>query len=101
MEAIVAEIAGLMAKIERLNERQLRANQQAQAVAERTAKKQESLKNKDVSNNICMAEVGGGVYNKAWVIKESLGLRLRCWGGGGVGGDDKNGCMIKLMCKLS
>ena len=33
MEAIVAEIARLMAKIERLNERQLRANQQAQAVA--------------------------------------------------------------------
>ena len=38
MEAIVAEIAGLMDKIERLNERQLRAKQQAQAVAERAAK---------------------------------------------------------------
>ena len=33
MKAIVAEIAGLMGKIERLNERQLWANQQAQAVA--------------------------------------------------------------------
>ena len=38
MEAIVTEIAGLMDKIERLNERQLRAKQQAQAVAERAAK---------------------------------------------------------------
>ena len=33
MKAIVAEIAGLMGKIERLNKRQLWANQQAQAVA--------------------------------------------------------------------
>ena len=57
MEAIVAEIAGLMAKIERLNERQLRANQQAQAVV---AKKWKSLKNEDVSVTICMVEVGGG-----------------------------------------
>ena len=38
MEAIVAEIAGLMDKIERLNEHQLWAKQQAQAVAERAAK---------------------------------------------------------------
>ena len=43
MEAIIAEIAGLMDKIERLNERQLRAKQQAQAVTERVAKKQVSL----------------------------------------------------------
>ena len=38
MEAIVAEIAGLMDKIERLNERQLQTKQQAQAVAERATK---------------------------------------------------------------
>ena len=38
MEAIVAEITGLMDKIKRLNERQLQAKQQAQAIAERAAK---------------------------------------------------------------
>lgn len=42
MDAIAAEIAGLMAKIERLHKRELRAEKQAQAVAERLAKKQVS-----------------------------------------------------------
>ena len=54
MEAIVAEIAGLMAKIKRLNERQFRAEQQTQAVTEQAAKKRESLKNEDVSVTTCM-----------------------------------------------
>ena len=44
VDAIVAEIAGLMAKIERLHERELRAEEQARAVAERLAKKQVSCK---------------------------------------------------------
>ena len=38
-EAIVAEITKLMAKIQRLHERELRAEQQAQAVAERSAQR--------------------------------------------------------------
>ena len=82
MEAFVAEVRELMAKIERLNERliQFRAEQQAQAAAERAAKKRESLKNEDVSVTTCMFEVEG-------------------WGVGG-GPDNKNGCTIKLMCKL-
>lgn len=40
-EAIVAEITKLMAKIQRLHERELRAEQQAQAVAERSAQRRE------------------------------------------------------------
>ena len=65
MEAIVAEITGLMDKIKRLNERQLRAKQQAKDVAEQAAKKRESLKNENVSVTTCMVEVGGrGRYNQ-------------------------------------
>ena len=66
MEVIVAEITGLMDKIKRLNERQLRAKQQAQDVAEQAAKKRESLKNENVSVTTCMVEVGGGGrYNQS------------------------------------
>lgn len=42
VKAIVDEIAGLMAKIERLHKRGFRAEQQVLAVAERAASKQES-----------------------------------------------------------
>lgn len=44
-KAIIAEIAKLMVKIQRLHERELRAEQQAQAVAERSARKRELNEN--------------------------------------------------------
>ena len=49
-----------MAKIERLHERELRAEQQAQAVAERSAQKRKPTKNENVRmpTHACTAGVG-------------------------------------------